>query len=150
MNKYIFDSNIFDKFLDGSIDLKVVNKNKSISFYTTHIQRDQLKATPNTDKRKKLLQIFKQAPQIKIPTNSFILGTSKLGEAKLSSGINLSKILGNKNSNSRNFKDALIAEVALENKLMFVSDDKTLKNSLNRQGGNAISFDEFIKTNSAS
>lgn len=52
-------------------------------FYATHVQIDELKNTSNDARRAALLKVFEEITNITVPTESFVLGSSQLGEAKL-------------------------------------------------------------------
>jgi predicted nucleic acid-binding protein len=165
--KYILDTNIFNKILDGNIDV-----NFDGEFFVTHVQEDEIYATPNHDRKNQLLKIFKKIIQkdiptesavwdiskwdsckwggesnSKIPTESFVLGHSRIGMAKLSNDNLYSEIrdsLDKKKKKPNNVQDALIAETAIKNNLILVTDDKTLREVAKSYYENVISFDEFI------
>ncbi len=82
MTSYMFDTNIFNRILDGVIELtKFYEK---ADFFATHIQADELKATLNTKRREELIAVFEEVSgNNKVPTESFVLGISRLDEAKL-------------------------------------------------------------------
>jgi rRNA-processing protein FCF1 len=144
---FIFDSNIFDKIASGDLKIEELIKfKKKAEFHITHIQVDEINKCTNIEKRSKLfLFMTKLAPKI-IPTNSFILGKSRLGEARLSDGIIFEKL---KNGNDKNTGDALIGETAIKEKLILITEDKNLRKKVNLQGGKSLSLEEFktlIKT----
>jgi predicted nucleic acid-binding protein len=79
---------------------------------------------------------------VKIPTENLVLDVSKLDEAKLG-GITYFEALNSDNDN--HIEDALIGETAIVNGLVLVSNDEKFRNKVNRMGGSAISFKEFIE-----
>ena len=71
----------FNHVLDGIAELsEFLGRAK---FYATHVQIDELKNTSNDARRAALLKVFEEITNIRVPTESFILGISQLGEAKL-------------------------------------------------------------------
>lgn len=136
----MFDTNIFDEILSGNLDLKFI---KSKSFFVTHIQFDQIKAITDDSRRQLLLKIFKQVNQQGIPSENFALDVSRLGGAKLGNPQVLENVLGNQSRNEGNLKDALIADTCIKNVITLVSKDRRLRNSVIRNGGLAISLEEF-------
>jgi len=45
--------------------------------------------------------------------------------------------------NYNHTEDALIGEVAIKNKLLLITNDKTLRSRVNSNGGRAINLEEF-------
>jgi len=52
----MFDTNVFNDILDGGIDL--AEYKEEYDMYGTHVQLDEIKATPDEDRRTKLLGTF--------------------------------------------------------------------------------------------
>lgn len=151
MNAYMFDTNIFNDILDDAIDMAPhLGKAK---FYVTHIQLDEINKTPDEERKAKLLKVFEEVESLKIPTESFVLGTSQLDGAKLSgesfvptesavygtSKYGQAKYSQNNNKleiiismldklkkKENNREDALIAETAIINNYTLVTHDRNL------------------------
>ena len=143
MESFIFDTNISDKIVDGQIKLEEINlkkRQKSFKYFATHLQIDEISKCKDTDRRIKLIETFNKIEQDKIPTESFVLGYSRLGMAKLGNGLMLEEL---KQGNFKNTEDALIGEVAIKQNLVLVSEDKQLRNKVIKKGGVSISFNEF-------
>jgi len=60
MPSYMFDTNIFNRILDGVELIEITKFYEKAHFYATHIQLDELKATSNTQRRQELIAIFKE------------------------------------------------------------------------------------------
>jgi predicted nucleic acid-binding protein len=124
----MFDTNIFNHILDGKSEInEFCGKAR---FYATHVQIDEIKKTSDIKRRQELLAIFEEmAGNNKIPTESFVLGVSRLNEAKLGDKKKdlYSKIktsLDKRNRNKpNNIEDALIAETSVKNSLVLVTHD---------------------------
>lgn len=139
--KIIFDSHIFDKILDGNLDISLLEKNKEqYEFYITHLQVDEINDCPDKEKRAKLFLFMGKIRPIIIPTSSFVLGKSRLGEARLGDSIIFEELRG---GNIKHTKDALIGETAIKENLILVTNDNTLKNRVNSKEGKAITLEEF-------
>jgi len=128
LSGYIFDTNIFNEILDGSIDPSFLPRNGR--FYVTHIQSDEIRATRNAQRREQLERIFSDFPSKNLPTASFVLDHSRLGMASLSDGEVNAKLrnrlveLGGENRG--NVNDVLIAETAILSGLTLVTHDMAL------------------------
>ena len=84
-----------------------------------------------------------------VPTESFLLGTSRLGHAKLSDGSLYGQLLSLLNQKKpreldNNRKDALIGETCIKNRYMLVSNDRALGESVEHLRGNAVCLNEFL------
>lgn len=169
MQKYMFDTNIFNALLDGKVDLSnLIGKAK---YYATHIQRDEINKTPDNIRRKQLKDLFTAVTSDPIPTESFVLDTSRLDYAKLggenvipteSAVFGISKFgkakytpndnlyipilqeLDNHKQKENNKEDALIAETAIKNDLILVTHDRDLFNIVTRFGGACTNLFQVI------
>ena len=131
MRSYMFDTNIFNRILDGAIEISRFSG--KAHFYAAHIQLDELKVTSNVQRREELLAVFEEVVRNnKISTESFVLDVSQLGEAKLGDKENdlysqikteLDKLNNNK---VNNIQDSLITETAMKNSLTLVTHDSDL------------------------
>lgn len=82
----MFDTNIFNRILDDKFDFNLLPKPTEI--YATHIQHDEILNTPDKfkERRDRLLELFDYLIQECVPTEAFLLGYSRLGQARLGSG----------------------------------------------------------------
>jgi rRNA-processing protein FCF1 len=137
----IFDSHIYDLIADGSLDITLLlSKKEDFEFYITHIQIDEINKCPNEEKRASLLLVTtKLSPKI-IPTESMVWDISRWGECKWGDGKQLENL---RQGNPSHAEDALIGETVIKNKLILVTNDKTLYSRVNANGGKAINSDEF-------
>lgn len=133
------DSNIPDKFISGELTQKDIEKalTKGYEFYITHIQIDQISLCEDIDIRQKLnLFVGTIRPHI-IATESTIPNLSRLGYSKLGPGDKL------KYFESEGHPDALIAETALMNKFILLTEDADLRKKFKKQNGTSWSVQEF-------
>jgi hypothetical protein len=79
--KYVVDTSLINEFVDGSVHADELPKDGS--FVASHIQIDELNRTKNGKRGSELLQKFSETIDEVLPTESFLLGTSRLGEGKL-------------------------------------------------------------------
>lgn len=167
-NSFMFDTNIFRHLLDNSIDISIMKTNGE--FYVTHVQLDELMATRDENLRNELLKIFHEVVTSEVltesavwdvskwdkakwsddtvPTESFILGVSRLNQAKLGNGGIYDQIkdaLEALKSKPNNIQDSLIAETAIKNGYILVTDDNDLRDVVNKIGSKAINLQEFQK-----
>ena len=143
MKKFIFDTNISDRMVDGEIKMEEINlksEGKSFKYFATHLQMDEISKCKNVERRTKLIEIFNKIGQEEIPTESFVIGYSRLGMAKLGDGLILEEL---RQGNLKNTEDALIGEVAIKQKLALVSEDEKFRKRVIKKVGIAISINEF-------
>ncbi len=171
MLKCMFDTNAFNRILDGVISLRTPTDR--LVAYATHIQRDEINNTKNPERRAALAQVFLDVVADSLPTDSFVLGVSRLGEARLggerlvptSSAVwdvsrwdqatwtaadniysalkaDLDKLNGNKPNNTH---DALIAETSVKQGYVLVTDDIDLATVTQKYGGMCLSVTELVR-----
>ncbi len=146
LDNFMFDTNIFDRILDGNINTKSLNPNHT--YFVTHIQYDELNKTPNIKRRNSLIKVFSVISGTTIPTESVVMDVSrfdlsKLGDANLYEKIK--KELDKIKKKPNNIQDSLIGEASIKNHFILVTDDKNLRKIVKKLGGTAISFSEFQK-----
>lgn len=141
--KIMFDSNIFDYILGDNELLKILEeKEDDFKFYITHVQYDEINNCPDAEKRAKLTLSSGKLRPVVIPTESLVLGKSRLGFSRLGKGDVLEKIRGGK---PKETMDALIGETAIKNHIILVTNDRKLRKRVNSSKGKAISLEEFKK-----
>jgi rRNA-processing protein FCF1 len=138
----IFDSNIFDRLVDGSLTITEIENSRinGYEYYVTHIQTDEISACGDEEKRKILILFLTSIKPTVVGTESFILGKSRLGFAKLGNAEVMEKI---KKENPKHTNDALIGETAIKNKFVLVSGDDRLRKKVVVNGGTAYTLEEF-------
>ena len=166
----MFDTNVFNRILDGVISVQALEG--QVVAYATHVQRDELDNTKNAQRRVELAQVFVAVVAGSVPTESLVLGVSRLGEAKLSgervvptesavysvSKYGLAKYspedtlypalkesldrLNGQNPN--NVQDALIAETSIKGGHVLVTDDIDLATVTKQYGAECISVAELL------
>lgn len=151
MNNFMFDTNIFNHILDFKINLETI-KGKG-NFFVTHIQQDEINDTPDSSRKKLLIEIFTSIVNNDIATSSVVIGVSRIGRAKLGGnsiptesalwGIShwgesnwgnkdglyqpiKDKLDSRNNHKKNNPKDALIAETSIKNNFTLITHDKDL------------------------
>jgi rRNA-processing protein FCF1 len=154
--------------LDNSINVSILKIKGDC--YVTHIQLDELAATRDENLKNKLLKIFEQVVTSEVltesmvwdvskwnkgkwsgdhvPTESFVLGVSRLNQSKLGNGGIYDQIkdeLETLRSKKNNIQDSLIAETAMKNGYILVTDDKNLLTVINKIGGAAVTLQDFQK-----
>jgi hypothetical protein len=166
---YMFDTVVFNRILDGALDIGAfVGKAR---FYAIHIQLDEINETSNSQRRQALLEVFNRITERKVPTESFVLGVSRLDEARWGGGNivptesavwNVSTWghakwggadgfytafkaeLDTLNKNKpNNVQDTLIAETAIKNRFELVTDDVDLYTITKRFGGQCTNTKQF-------
>jgi len=139
--RVIFDSNIYDLIANENLNINLLSaKKEDFEFYITHIQTDEINKCSDEDKRARLFLFITKLSPVVIPTESFILDKSRLGEARLGDAKILEEI---RKENLKHTEDALIGETAIKNNLILVTEDNRLKNKVNSLNGKAISLREF-------
>jgi predicted nucleic acid-binding protein len=125
--KYVVDTCIINKLIDGLMDAAELPTDGE--FIATHVQIDELNRTKDQERRAKLSLMFAKLRSEVWETESFVLGTSRLDEAKLGEAITFQSIkdaLDARKKKPNNVQDALIAEVAISNNFTLLTSDKDL------------------------
>ncbi len=141
----MLDTVEFNHLLDGKIS---VTSLESRRVAVTGIQKAELGATKNWERRVSLFTVFNSVDPEILPTSSFALDIEGAGldQAYLNDGSgNIEKMLSRlreldaKNKNPLNqVRDVLIAETAIKNKAILVSHDDNLRKIVFEFGGRAI------------
>jgi predicted nucleic acid-binding protein len=124
MKNYMVDTNIINRILDHGLDLQNFKK-EDTKIFATHVQRDEINKTADVGRRDSLLSIFQEIVD-SISTETAFWGISKWNEAKWSSDDLAQRILKELNKKKRkknNTQDALIADTAIKNNCILVTED---------------------------
>ena len=146
MEIFMLDTNIFDKII-GNEGLKTqimeLQSKRQVAILTTHIQIDELSATSDVVRRKRLLECANEICEF-IPTMGFVLDVSKLGMARLSNREEIEKI---RQGNSRRTQDALIAANASSDANFLVTEDHSFATRVQKNLTNVqvLSFRGFVR-----
>lgn len=138
----VVDTNIINKLIDGTLSTEDIPADAEL--VATHVQIDELKRTRDDQRKAKLLHRFKTLVDSVIPTESTVLGVSRLNYSKLSDGGLYEKLktaLDSRNKGkSNNAQDALIAEVAIANDHTLLTADYDLAEVAKDHGGKVRYF----------
>ena len=168
--KCMFDTNVFNRILDGALSIQTLTGR--VVAYATHVQRDEINNTKNPERRAALAQVFGDVVAETTPTASFVLGASRLGEARLSgervvptssfvwgasrwdqaswgADDNLYSALradldGMNRSKPNNVQDALIAETSVKGGYVLVTDDADLAAVTKKYGGKCLQVADLL------
>jgi len=153
---FMFDTNVFDAILDGSINLEQFPRN--LKYYVTHIQYDEICNIKNYVRRRELLKIMEKVPNEVIAIEGAVYGISRYGMAKFMSDadakqydemirklIEFDEKVGKKKPAENQARDVLIALTSIKNCLILVTEDKNLKKVTKEFIGQAITFEEFLE-----
>lgn len=142
MVKVMFDTNVFNHLVDGEIESSDLPKDWEPII--THVQRDELAATRNDERRKALQEkLFEVAPET-VLTETAVWGVWRWGEAKwATSASRYTEVyakLERLRAKSNNAADAVIADTCLQNDCMLVTNDGPLKAVTIDCGGKVSDF----------
>jgi predicted nucleic acid-binding protein len=136
--KYMVDTNIINWLVDGS--LSTGDFANDASFVATHIQHDELSKTRDSKRRELLLDRFTSLVDSTIPTESAIVGISKLDSCRIGDGILYGQLKSDLDSlnhcKDNNSEDALIAEAAIVNSHTLITADEDLRTVAEQHGCN--------------
>jgi len=148
MKQYMLDTMIFNRILDHDLDIHFF-KRKDIQVFTTHVQRDEINKTKNEMRRKELRSVFRELEN-SVPTESALWDKSNWGESKWSADNLVEKILeelNKKDKRKSNPRDALIADTAIKNNYILVTEDGPLYYVVTEIfEGTAQKLDEFLNS----
>jgi len=143
---FMLDTNIFDKII-GNEELKTqiveLRKKRQIAILTTHIQIDELSATPDIMKREKLLGFANEICDF-IPTMGVVVGVSRLGMARLSNGEEIERI---RQGDLRRTQDALISATASSDADFLVTEDRSFATRVQKNLADVrvLNFSKFVR-----
>ena len=126
--RFVLDAMIYDKLASHRDCLKLLVRAcraGAVEVLRTHIQEEQLKATPDATKRDRLRATMEAIPATRVPTDGSVLGQSKLGECRLGDGsadIKLDDIRGH--GKPKHYADALLVTTAAAIADVFVTEEK--------------------------
>ncbi len=144
MNDIMFDTNAFDKILDGTLSIDLIKDSLSLGYgyFITHIQTDEVSDIPDDkkDKRAKMVLYLSVVAPSLIPTESVVLDYSRASFSKLGDGVIYEQLL---NESKNNIKDAIIGETAIINDHTLVTEDDDFKSKVESLGGTALKVEEF-------
>lgn len=124
------DTNVIGDIQEGTIDFESV-KECDAEFFMTHIQEDEIQVTPDEELQKNLLEIFTTVRTDTDPTESAVIGISKVGRAKLGGGGTYQQLVDELPDDDGNeMNDALIAETAIANEYTLITADQDLQDVL--------------------
>jgi predicted nucleic acid-binding protein len=139
---YVVDTCIINKLIEEKINIDKLPSNSS--FFASHIQIDEINNTKDVERRACLLLKFAEVQPKIIPTESIVLGISRLNQAKFSARVLFDKLkqdLDSLNkSKANNTQDALIAETAIVNGYTLLTSDRDLFEVAEKHGGKAVHF----------
>ena len=146
--KYMVDTNIINWLVDGSLSTE--NFPQDAAFVATHIQHDELSKTRDSTRRQKLIDRFNTFVDSTFPTESTILGISKLDSCKMGEGRIFSRLKSDldllNHGKSNNSEDALIAEVAIVNGHTLITADDDLRAVAEQHGCNVAHLAKYKAT----
>lgn len=143
MKKIMFDTNIFDKLNMVINDSK--NATDRYEYYVTTIQVEELCEIPDSKietRKLNILQLAELRAKL-VPISVFVLnGRARLGYARLGDGKAYSKVLKENGSNS---DDAIIADTAVYEGCILVTEDKELYRKMKYYGYDVMNLSELLK-----
>jgi predicted nucleic acid-binding protein len=138
--KCVVDTCVINRLADGTLPLEKLPPDAQ--FIVSHVQRDEINKTKDATRRAKLLEVFSTVVDVVAPTESFLVGVSRVGAAKVSDGRDYSNLKATLDSlnkgKANNTHDVLIAEVALKNGYTLITSDKSLSVAAEKHGCQVI------------
>ena len=168
--KCMFDTRAFNLVLDGPFPVSQLKG--SVAAHATHIQRDEISNTKNQRRKAALLEVFREVVTESVPTDSLVLGVSRIGaarlggerivptesavwgvsrwgEAKWTAQDNLyvpikAELDKLNKGKANNVQDALIAETAIKGSYILVTDDAHMIDVAKRYGSKCMSLEDLL------
>lgn len=153
--KYMLDTNLFDRVLDGKISIA---SNVPHHLLATGVQRAELRACPILERLQKLLAVFDEiVPSVTLAASfAFDIEGAGFDEAYFNDGsgnyermldrlreLDANKGKGTGKDRLGPERDILIAETAITNHATLVTDDGNLRQVVSEFGGRAIDRLQF-------
>jgi hypothetical protein len=144
----MLDTNVYNRVIDGVLDILAFAGNP---LFATHIQLDELKNTTNPERKTKLVAGFNEIATTQIPTESMVWDVFIWDECKWPTDDLCERLFAEiRKRESRNksdvncWRDALIADTAMKNDLLLITDDVNLRDVVRESFGQAITISEFL------
>lgn len=147
---YMLDTSAFNQLVDEEID---PNSLAGLRLFATHVQRDELAETPvepDETRLPALVAMFETVFARDLPTETAVWGDSRWGKAKWgSSGLYerlLARVeeLDRKSRSPNQSRDARIAETAIKNGLVLVTNDGNLTTAAREHGCKVLTTSDLI------
>jgi predicted nucleic acid-binding protein len=139
---YVVDTNIINRLVDGTIQPEDLPNDGQ--FIATHVQIDELNKTPDQERRARLFIKFATTVDDVVPTESLVVGISRIGLSKVSDGKTYSSLrtaLDARNKGKpNNGQDSLIAEVAIKRGCVLLTADSDLAEVVENHGCKVLHF----------
>ncbi len=143
MPSYMLDTNVFNDLLKQLVRLEDVLPSGA-RFVVTHVQRDELDATPDAQLRECLLARIEQVAPEKKLTTSAVWGASRWDEARWPAVPGrfeaMLAALDARRKKANNANDILIAETALHFGHILMTADNNLLTVFQEFGGSAVNI----------
>lgn len=150
---YMFDSVAFNRAADGKI---TPSSSAAHRLFATEIQLAELRATRDQQRRSLLISVFEELQPSLVLASSFAFGIegAGFGQAFWNDGTGsfermLARLRGldvakrRKKSAHNQIRDVLIAETAIKNDAILVTDDLNLRQMTIEFGGSSITCEQF-------
>ena len=150
MRRVLLDSNAMDLLADlpGAIDtVRAAIRSRTIELLHTHVTRDELAKIPDPDRRARLLEVVAELSNA-TPTGAFILGHSRLGQARLNNDKHTVHVL--RSHSVKHSPDALIAITAKVDRCALITNDRRLTNRARECGIEVLTPSELLADLAAS
>lgn len=143
---FMLDTTVFNDVLDARLDPSALRTRGRL--YVTHVQHDELKRTRDPARRAQLLDTFAVVAAERVVTESAAWNVSSWNESSWSRDdlfdqmkAALDALNGSKQNNVR---DVLIADTALRNDYVLVTDDGDLTTVVRSFDGRSVTLDDFL------
>ncbi len=143
MSRFMVDTNVFNRLVKGVISECDLPSGR---YLATHVQRDELGATPDGGLGSALIAKFENIVDNELATESFVLDLSRLDQAKLSHDgsqfdamlarlVELDNARGKRPQRNNQVRDVLIAETSIKHGVTLLTCDKNLERVTTEFGG---------------
>lgn len=146
---YMLDTNVFNDVLDRKISSGSFTGRRML---VIGVQAAELRATPETLRREKLLAVFEEINPDTVPASSFAFDVEGAGldqahwndrSGNFQKMLDRLQQLDGRTRPLNQLRDILIAETAIKNRATLVSRDPELRQVVEEFGGSAIDLSLF-------
>ncbi len=144
MRRVVVDANAIDPIVNRPGAHEVMRSavdQGQLEVLFTHITIEELAATPDEDRRSRLLLLLVDLGRL-IPTGALVLGFSRLGFARL--GSDREAVEAFRSGNIAHTRDALVAVTAQHEHCALVTYDQRLTNRARERGVEVITPEELL------
>jgi predicted nucleic acid-binding protein len=147
--RLMLDTHLLDELLDDPDLAQLLIRrvgDGAVELLVTHLQLDEVAAIPDSKSQRRLAldQLLATLPATRIPTYGFVVGRSRLNEARITDDVGAALIERLRVEHAGNTADAVIAATAWREGATLVTNDRRALRRASREGIDAVTPGQLL------